>query len=134
MASKACVAEQAPKTEFLSDDVFHGLGDAAGRGGGGSHAGTRRCFWTKAHRAASLAHVLWAVHRSRVFFPGTLKPSAAIAFDSGARKASIPAFIQHRSLFNSQHTSPDFADFLASPSSLQKYVHGKFDTSFVRKF
>src|SRR6266705_646336 len=45
----------------------------------------RRCSWGKAHRAASLAHVLWAVHRRRFFFPGTLKPPTETAFGSGAR-------------------------------------------------
>src|SRR6266851_704346 len=55
------------------NDLFHGFGDAAGCRGGRSHAGARRCPWSKAHRAASLAHVLWAVHRSRVFFPGALR-------------------------------------------------------------
>jgi len=67
-----------------------------------------------------VAHVLWAVHRRRVFFSGTLKPPAEIAFDSGARATSIPGVVQHDLVFNSHHTSADFADFLANPSPLRK--------------
>ncbi len=95
---------------------------SASCGGGRSHAGARRCAWSKAHRAAPLAHVLWAVHRGRVFFPGTLKPSTEIAFGSGARATSIPGFIQHKLVFNSHHTPADFADFLASASPLRKCI------------
>ncbi len=91
-------------------------------GGGRSHAGARRCSWSKAHRAASLAHVLWAVHRSRLFFPGTLKPPAEIAFGSGARAASVPGYIWHDLVFGSHPTATDFADFLASPSPLHKCI------------
>jgi hypothetical protein len=58
------------------NDLFHGFGDVAGCHGGRAHAGARRCCWNKAHRAASLAHVLWAVHRGRIFFPGAAKPPA----------------------------------------------------------
>jgi hypothetical protein len=69
-----------------------------------------------------VAHVLWPVHRGRVFFPGTLKPPAEIAFDSGAWEASIPGFIQHKLVFDSHHPSTDFADFLAGASPLHKGV------------
>jgi len=70
---------------------FHGFRVFACCGGGRSHAGARRCSWSKAHRAASLAHVLWAVHRSRLFFPGTLKPPAEIAFAVGLGQHLSPA-------------------------------------------
>jgi hypothetical protein len=82
-------------------------------------------FWSEAHRAASLAHVLCPVHRSRIFFPGTLKPPAEVAFKSGSWSASIPGIIQYDLVFNSHHTSTDLADFLASPSSLQKCLLGE---------
>ena len=49
--------------------------------------------WSKAHRTASLAHVLWPVHRGRLFFPGALKPPAEIVFSSGARATSASGFI-----------------------------------------
>jgi hypothetical protein len=77
------------------NDLFHGFDNVTGRGRGYSHAGAWRCFWNKAHRAASLAHVLWVVHRSRVFLHGTLEPPAEAALHSGHWPASIPGFIQH---------------------------------------
>jgi|HubBroStandDraft_4_1064222.scaffolds.fasta_scaffold271133_2 hypothetical protein len=40
----------------------------------------------------------WNVHRSRVFFPGTLEPHTEIAF------GSVPGFIQDRLVFGSDHT------------------------------
>src|SRR6266403_1551480 len=109
------------------NDLFHGFGDVAGSRGGRSHAGARRGSRSKAHCAASLADVLWAVHRRRVLFPGTLKPPPEIAFGSGARATSIPGFIQHRFVFGSHHTATDFADFLASPSTLHKCIQRKVD-------
>ena len=95
----------------------------AGRGRR-SHAAARRRFWSKAHRPASLAHVLWAVHRGRVIFHGTLEPPTEIAFGSGARATPAPGSIQHGVVFNSQYTPTDFADFLASPSALHKRIQG----------
>ncbi len=86
------------------------------------HAGARRRFWSKAHRAASLAHVLWAVYCSRVFFLRRVKPPTEIAFDSGARKISIPGFIQHNLVFGAHPTSADFDDFLVSASALHKHL------------
>src|ERR1700693_5836395 len=100
------------------NDVLHGFRDAAGWHGGRSHVGTRWCFWCKAHRAASLADVLWPVHRSRIFFSGTLEPPTEIAFGSGTRAAPVPGCIRHDAVFNSQHTPTDFADFLANPRAL----------------
>ncbi len=61
------------------------------------------------------------------FFPGAVKPSPEIAFDSGARKISIPGFIQHNLVFGSHHPSADFADFLASPSALHKSIQRNVD-------
>src|SRR2546427_7007326 len=81
------------------NDPFHGFGVSACSGGGRSHAGGRRRFLGKAHRAASLAHVLLAVYCSRVFFLRRGKPPTEIAFDSGAREKSIPRFIQHQLVF-----------------------------------
>src|SRR5258706_15010064 len=101
--------------------------------GGRSHASARRRFWSKAHRAASLAHVLWAVHCSRIFFLRTLKPPTEIAFDSGARKISIPGLIQHHLVFGSHPASADFADFLASPSALHKCIQRKVDATWQRR-
>src|SRR5580658_5352341 len=106
------------------DDLLYGFCDAARCRGRHSHAGGCRCCWSKAHRAASLAHVLWAVHRGGVFFPGTLEPPIEIAFGSGARTTSAPGSIQHDVVFNSQHSPTDYADFLASPSALPKCVQG----------
>jgi hypothetical protein len=77
--------------------------------------------------------VLWAVHRSRVFFHGTLKPPTQIAFGSGAWAASIPGVIQHKLVLDSHHTSADFADFLASPSPLHECIQGKVDTTCIHK-
>ncbi len=98
---------------------------SAGSGGGRSHAGARRRCWCQAHLAASLAHVLWAVHCIRIFFLRRVKPPTEIAFDSGGPKISIPGFIQHNLVFNSHHTSTDFADFLAGPSPLHKCIQRK---------
>ncbi len=95
------------------NDLFHGFRDAAGRGGGRSHACTRRCSWSQAHRAASLAHVLWPVHRGRIFFPGAVKPSVEIAFGSGPRATLVPDSIQHPVVLNSQRPPTGHADFLA---------------------
>jgi uncharacterized membrane protein len=106
---------------------FHGFRVSACRRGGCSHVGGWRYFWNKAHRAAPVAHVFWPVHRSRFVFPGTLKPSAEIALGSGARKTLIPNLIQHKLVSSSHDTSVDFADFLVSPSSIQKRILGKVD-------
>src|SRR5450432_1510476 len=64
---------RAERSEFTKrstrrNDVLHGFRDAPGGWGRRSHAVARRGFWSKAHRPASLAHVLWPVHRGRVFF------------------------------------------------------------------
>ena len=57
-----------------------------------------RYFWHTAHRAASLAHVLCAVHRLRVHIPST----ATI----------IPRFItQDRRTFSPEYPAPDIDDF-----------------------
>jgi len=114
------------------NDLFHGFRDAAGRRGGRSHACTRRCFWDKTNRAASLAHVLWPIHRGRVFFLGAVKPPAEIAFGSGARATLVPSSIQHPVVFISQRPPPGFVDFLANPSALQKCIPG-VDTTRIRK-
>src|SRR6266480_4125979 len=90
-------------------------------------------FLRKAHRAASLADVLRAVYCGRIFSPRALKPPTEIAFDSGAWEASIPGFIQHELVFDSHHTSADFADFLASPSPLHKCIQGKVDATCTHK-
>jgi hypothetical protein len=114
------------------NDFFHGFRDAAGCGRGRSNACTRRRFWGQAHRAASLAHVLWPVHRGRVFFPGAVKPPAEIAFGSGAWATLVPGSIQHAVVFNPQRSPTGYADFLASPSALQKCIPG-IDTTHIRK-
>ena len=44
---------------------------AAGSRRGHSHAGGWWRFRRKAHRASSLAHVLWPFRRHRILFPGT---------------------------------------------------------------
>src|SRR6202042_1174127 len=82
--------------------------------------------------AASLAHVLWAVHRSRVFFPGTLEPPIEIAFDTGDRATPFPGSIQHDGVSNSHRAPADYADFLASPSAFRECIQG-VDTTRVRK-
>ncbi len=53
------------------DALFHGFCDAAGSRGGYSHAHARRRLRSKAHRAPSLAHVLWPVRRHGILFSGT---------------------------------------------------------------
>jgi hypothetical protein len=69
------------------------------------------------------------------FFLGPSNRPLRLLSTVGLGKHLSPAlFSTGLYLFNSQHTFPDFADFLASPSPLQKCVHGKFDTRFVRKF
>ena len=114
------------------NDLFHGFRDAAGRRGGRSHACARRCFWSQAHRAPSLAHVLRPIHRGRIFFPGPVKPPAEIAFGTRARATFIPGSIQHAVVFNSQRPPTGYADFLANPSSLQKCLPA-IDTTRIRK-
>ena len=49
---------------------FYGFGDAADSCGGRSHVTRWRCSGSEAHRAASLAHVLRTVYRSRLVFYG----------------------------------------------------------------
>jgi hypothetical protein len=105
---------------------------SAGCPGGHSHAGARRCSWNKAHRAAPLAHVLWAVHCGRIFFPRTLEPATEIAFGRGARETPVPSFIQHKLVFDSHHTSTDFADFLAHTDSLHKRIQRTVDATRQR--
>ena len=53
-----------------------------------------------------------------LLFHGALEPPAETALDGGDRAASIPGFIKHQPVFNSHHTSADFAYFLASPNPL----------------
>ena len=79
---------------------------------GRSHARARRCFWRTTHRAASLAHVLWAVYRLRVLLPGTA--------------ASIPSLVtQNKRAFYPGYPATDIADFLAVPSSLHQRIQEK---------
>jgi len=58
----------------------------------------------------------------RVFFPGAVKPPTKIAFDSGARTTPFPGFIQRNLVSGSRTTSTEFADFLARPSALHKFL------------
>ncbi|PYV97770.1 MAG: hypothetical protein DMG86_17790 [Acidobacteria bacterium] len=63
-------------------------------------------------RAASLAHVLWAVYRLRVLLPGTA--------------ASIPSLAtQNKRAFYPGYPATDIADFLAVPSSLHQRIQEK---------
>jgi hypothetical protein len=87
----------------------------------------------KVFAASMLTMAAAAVYIAAGSFPGTLKPSAEIAFSSGARATSIPGFIQHKLIFNSHHTSADFADFLASPSPLHECTQGNVDTTYIHK-
>src|SRR5689334_6853000 len=111
---------------------FNGVCDAAGCCGGPPHVDARRCFWTKAHCTASLAHVLWPVHRSRVFFLGAVKPTIETALCSGAQATHAPGSIQYDSVFNSQHTPTDFVDFLVNPSTLHGCIQ-ELDTTRIRR-
>src|ERR1700735_1734804 len=90
------------------NDVFHGFGDAAVSRGRCADADRGRHCWSKAHRSASVANVLWAVHRGRVIFYGTVKPPAKIAFISWAGAASTVGVFQHKRVFNSYGHSADF--------------------------
>ena len=76
----------------------------------------------KAHRASSLAHVLWAVHRCRVLFPWRRESPTEIAFDRRARATPAPGFIQRRRIFSSHRTSTGSAGFLAGASSFHEYI------------
>src|ERR1700739_2118806 len=114
------------------NDLLYGFCDAAGCRGRPSHAGGRRCSWSKAHRAASLAYVLWAVHRSSVFFPGPLEPPIEIAFGSGVRATPAAGSIQYGVVFHSHHTPTDYADVLVGPSALHKRIPG-LTTRCIRK-
>ncbi len=93
---------------------------------GCSHADSRRRSGGKAHRAASLAHVFWTVHCSRVFFLRSFEPALETAFQRRARATLAPGFIQHKFVSGSHHTSARFADFLATPSTLFKGVQKNF--------
>ena len=42
-------------------------------------------------------------------------------------------WLQHRLVFNSRCTSPEFADFLANPHALHKRLQGKVNTTCVRE-
>src|SRR5216683_643835 len=75
---------------------------------GESRVATRVRFF----RAASLAHVLWAVYRLRVLLPGTA--------------ASIPSLVtQNKRAFYPGYPATDIADFLAVPSSLHQRIQEK---------
>jgi hypothetical protein len=77
--------------------------------GGRSHAPARRCFRCTANRATSLAHVLCAVYRLRVFISRTA--------------TSIPRFLtQNQRTFCPRCPTTDIDDFLANPSSLHKCI------------
>jgi len=104
------------------DDVFLRVHLSAGCRGGRAHALAPRRFWCEEARAASLAHVLWAVHRGGVLFLGRREPAAEIAFDGRARATPAPGFIQHKPLFSSHHTSTGFAGFLAGARSFHEYI------------
>ncbi len=66
------------------------------------------------------------------FFLGTLKPALEVTFGSEVRATPAPGTIQHDVVFNSHHTPTHHADFLASPSPLQKRVQG-VDTTRTHK-
>jgi len=89
MVLKSCVAERAHKAEFRRNDVFHGFpyvcllrGDV--------RMLVRGVFLSKAHRAASLAHVALGCSLQQDFFLRTVKPPTEIAFDSGASENIYP--------------------------------------------
>ncbi len=93
-------------------ELFHGFRGSACCRGGHSHAHARRYFWRTTYRAASLAHVLWAVYRLRVLLPGTA--------------ASIPSLVtQNKRAFYPGYLATDIADFLAVPSSLHQRIQEK---------
>ena len=94
--------------------LFYGFRDAACCRRRHSHARSRRRLRHQAHRAPSLAYVLWAVHRHRVLLPGTA--------------IGIPRFhTQNKRTFCAGYPATPITDFLAIPSSLHKCLQGKVD-------
>ena len=127
-----CIPRLGKNTESRLVCTFSWVPCACLPAGRRSHVGGRRCSWDKAHRAAPLAHVLWAVHRSRFFLPGTLEPPIEIAFGSAARATSASGSIQYDFIFHSHDTPTDHADFLARSSALRKCLQG-LSTTCIRR-
>ena len=90
--------------------------------GGRSHAGRSRCCWSEAHRAASLAHVIRAIHRSRIFFSGAFQSATEIAVSGRLGTTSLAGVIQHERVPHSHPTSAGFAGVLARPSPLHGFL------------
>ena len=87
--------------------------------GGHPHAGARRRLRCQAHRAPSLAHVLWAVHRHRVLLPGTA--------------TGLPRLVTRiKRTFCPGPLAVGIADFLAIPSSLHECIQENVDAARVR--
>jgi hypothetical protein len=66
------------------------------------------------------------------FFMGPSNRPLRLLSGSGLRATPAPGSIQHDVVFNSHHTPTDHADFLASPSALQKRIQG-VDTTRTSK-
>jgi hypothetical protein len=99
------------------DALFPGFRDAACYHGGCSHASAWWCFRRAAHCAPSLAHVLWAVHRHELVFPGT-------------GQQGIPRlYTQNELTFYPGYPATDIADFLAIPCSLHICIQKNVDAA-----
>ena len=94
------------------------------RGNALVHACPRRSCGQQAHRATSLANVLWAVYRHRVLFPGTSQPPTETTFDVGASPPSVPDRATRRSAFVLGCAPAAFPGLLAGPSSLHECGSG----------
>jgi uncharacterized membrane protein len=89
--------------------LFPWLRDAGCGRGGHSHARGRRRLRQAANHAASLADVLWLIHRLGVHIPGA--------------PGDIPGFVtQNRRARSPRHPASDLNGFLASSCSFQKVV------------
>ena len=99
------------------DALFYGFRVSACCRGGRSHAYTRRRFRRAPHYASSLAHVLRAIHRHRVVFPGT------------GCQGIARLCIQEQRTFHSGYPAADITDLLAITSSLHKCIQENVDVA-----
>jgi hypothetical protein len=94
------------------DVLFHGFRDAAGCRRGHSYAAAWRRLWRQAHRAPSLAHVLWPFHSHGILFPGTA--------------AGLPRLVaQNKRVICAGSAAARLADFLAVSRLVHQYLPKK---------
>src|SRR5262249_46775208 len=108
----------AQRRSSCRNESFSGICDAAGCCGTRTHAAPRRCRRHDAHRATSMAHVLWVVYRHRILFPGARKSPAEISSCGGTSPTDIPVGARPGSALVPGCAAALVTDFLADSHSL----------------